>query len=178
MATVVQRTRDWWRELRGKTAGPPDKWQVLVKRYSGWRLVLHLLFASIFFLPLLIRLLILSGVMPGSTESELENLQGVLDQDVSLWELLIFGFLGTKSLIGWLSVGLTAALLVYNVLRVLLTLRIAWMRRHDVPHTPEKYGWMYRIHMPWMYVLVTLSLGYAAVRIYDSFNVNTLLPGL
>jgi hypothetical protein len=123
-------------------------------------------------------LLILSGVMPGSTEAELESLQGVLDQDVSLWELLFFGFLGTSSLIGWLSVGLTAALLVYNVLRVLLTLRIAWMRRHDVPHTPDKYGWMYRIHMPWMYLLFALSISYAAVRVYDAFNVSALLPGL
>ena len=124
-------------------------------------------------MPLIIRILIKSGIAPGSTERELDSLRGMLEHDVSAWELLLFSFLGTDSAVGWLLVALTFAMLAYNVLRVLLTTRVAYLRRNGAPQK-DKVHVMYRIHMPWMYVLFALSLCYFALRVYDSANFRAL----
>jgi hypothetical protein len=166
----------WFRGLMRKAVGPSE-WQLLVKRYSGVMLVVHLLFASIYFLPLFIRLLVLSGTLPLAEESELEGLQRVLENDVSTWDLLVFGFLGTDSLAGWIAVGLSVAFLTYNVLRLVLTFRVALLRRRGNPPA-SAYHWMYRVHMPWMNILLVLSLTFAGLRIYDALNLRAILPTL
>jgi hypothetical protein len=140
-------------------------------------LVFHVVFASIYFLPLLIRGLVLSGTLPVATESEMERLQSVLENDVSTWDLLLFGFLGTKTVAGWMAVGLSAMFLTYNLLRLLLTFRVALLRRRGHPPA-SAYHWMYRVHMPWMYVLFALSVTFAGMRVYDALNLRALLPPL
>jgi hypothetical protein len=170
----VQRVTCWFRELKREAVGRADEWQVLLKKYTGLMLVFHIVFASIYFLPLLIRLLILSGALPGATEHELEGLQKVLESDVSTWDLLMFGFLGTTSVAGWLAVGLSAAFLTYNCLRLLFTFRVACLRRRGNPPA-SAYHWMYRIHMPWMYILFVLSVTFAGLRIYDALHLRAIL---
>jgi hypothetical protein len=167
----------WFRELTRKAVDPADEWRLLLKKYTGLMLVLHIVFASIYFLPLLIRVLILSGALPVATESELESLQSVLETEVSTWDLLLFGFLGTTSVAGWIAVGLSVAFLTYNVLRLLITFRVALLRRRGNPPA-SAYHWMYRVHMPWMYFLFTLSVTFAGLRVYDALHLRSLLPPL
>jgi hypothetical protein len=178
MPSLMQRAGNWFRELTRKAGGSSDEWQLLLKKYTGLMLVFHIVFASIYFLPLFLRLLILSGALPGATETELEGLQRALEKDVSLWELLVFGFLGTKSLVGWIAVGLSVVFLTYNVLRLLLTFRVAWLRRGGGQPPASAYHWMYRVHMPWMYFLFALSVVFAAFRIYDALHLRAILPSL
>lgn len=175
MSRIVVNIRHWFLEALGLGPGPADEWVVLLKKYTGLMLVVHLVFASIYFLPLLIRLLIMSGTVPGASEEDLLSLKQVLEHDVPVWELLMFGFLGTKSLAGWVAVGLSMAMLAYNLLRLTLTIRVTSLRRAAGHPPPRSYHWMYRIHMPWMYVLFTLSLLYAALRIYDAANLRAIL---
>lgn len=165
-----------WFRGRRRAVGLSE-WQLLVKKYSGVMLVVHILFASIYFLPLFIRLLVLSDTLPIAEESELEALRTILEDDVSTWDLLMFGFLGTDSLAGWFAVGLSVAFLTYNVLRLLLTFRVAWLRRQGHPPA-SAYHWMYRVHMPWMYILFALTVSFAGLRIYDALNLRSVLPSL
>jgi hypothetical protein len=50
---------------------------------------------------------------------------------VPLWEVLLFGFYGMDTLIGWFHAVLTIALLVYNMLRVYLTVTIVKLRSRE-----------------------------------------------
>jgi hypothetical protein len=178
MPVLIQRVGDWFREFTRKAVGPSDEWRLLLAKYTGWMLVFHIVFASIYFLPLLIRLLIFSDALPLATEAELESLRSVLEDDVSTWDLLLFGFLGTKSVAGWIAVSLSVAFLTYNCLRLLLTFRVAWLKRGGKIPAPGAYHWMYRVHMPWMYLLFALSVTFAALRIYDALHLRAILTSL
>lgn len=110
-----------------------NEWEVLRDNYSGTLLAFHLLFLLAFVAPLMTKILLAAGAAGASSLAV--GVPFMRDQrtydTIPLWEVLLFGFYGMDSLIGWVHATLTIALLIYNMLRVYLTVTIVKLRSRE-----------------------------------------------
>jgi hypothetical protein len=109
-----------------------NEWEVLRDNYSGTLLAFHLLFLLAFIAPLMTKILLAAGAAGASSLAiTVPLLQEQKYETMPLWEVLLFGFYGMHSVIGWIHAVLTVALLIYNLLRVYLTVTIVKLRSRE-----------------------------------------------
>ncbi|MCA8947671.1 MAG: hypothetical protein KDB29_15660, partial [Planctomycetes bacterium] len=105
---------------------------------------------------------------------------------IPVWEILLFGFYGMKSMAGWTHAGLTIALLVYNLARVWLTVGIVKLRSREEHLSMQRFrrarpaarkyeikSLVHRFVMQPLFVLATCS---ALWKIWDAIQMQIPVP--
>jgi len=167
-----------------------DRWAELRDEYTGTRLYIILILVLAFFLPYLIKSAFLISV------SRVDAVFLHPDSYVPLWDVLLYG--GKKGLIGWIYAILGSMLMLYNVMRLWITLETAKLREREehlqesgflVSRPLEKNlvrriclpSWLRRsggIEIPllkvhfWLKILFGISAGSALYRLIDALLVS------
>lgn len=158
-----------------------DNWSKLRKGYSGVRLYIVLLLSLAFFLPLIIESLIL--ILGSHIEIDGKPWEKYFIM-IPLWKVLLFGkALTTTGMI--INAVLTVILMLYNVVRVTMTFRIAKLREEEKflldagykkvsPH-PAKYKKLLN-WSKWLTLILSISILYALWKVIIAFLI--LVPVL
>lgn len=150
-----------------------DDWSKLRKRYSGLSLFIVLLLTVAFFLPFVFKT---TGLLLAAKLFEHSHLSFEI---VPLWQMLFFG----SSKIEWGNwyFYVTVILILYNTIRLLLTISLAKLREEEqflsdagfqtvTPH-PEKYIWQKRADRV-LSVVFWLVLAISLYKVYEAFSVK------
>ncbi|MCB9936235.1 MAG: hypothetical protein H6840_11150 [Planctomycetes bacterium] len=164
-----------------------NEWEVLRDNYSGTLLAFHLMFLFAFVAPLLTKMAMAAGAA-GISGLAL-NIPFLKEQKyemIPVWEVLLFGFYGMKSLLGWTHAVLTVALLLYNVARVYLTVGIVKLRSREEHLAMQRFrrarpaAWKYRtkilVHRFIMQPLFLLAIASALWKIWDAIKMQIPIP--
>ncbi|MCK8482277.1 hypothetical protein [Psychroserpens algicola] len=149
-----------------------DDWSRLRKNYSGLSLLVVLLLSILFFLPIITKSYFL--MLASKTEILAMNVQ-----KVTLGEALFFG--GNEGFNAFIYFLFTLALIVYNCLRIWMTLSIAKLREEEkflsdsnfklVSIHPDKYKNQLRIEKI-LKVLFWVSIFYSVLKLKDTLLIQ------
>lgn len=164
-----------------------NEWEVLRDNYSGTLLAFHLMFLFAFVAPLATKMAMAAGAA-GISGLAL-NIPFLKEQQyvmIPVWEILLFGFYGMDSLLGWTHALLTVALLLYNVARVYLTVGIVKLRSREEHLSMQRFrrarpaAWKYRrktlVHRFIMQPLFVLAVLSALWKVWDAIKMQIPIP--
>ena len=164
-----------------------NEWEVLRDNYSGTLLAFHLMYLLAFIAPLISKIILAAGAASAAGLAlKIPFLKEQQYETVAVWQVLLFGFYGTDSLVGWTHALLTIALLVYNLSRVYLTVSIVKLRSREehltIQHfrrarpAPGKYATKSLIHNLLMKPLFVLATGAALWKLWDAIQMQIPVP--
>jgi hypothetical protein len=164
-----------------------NEWEVLRDNYSGTLLAFHLMFLLAFIAPLLSKMFMAMGAAGLSgLVTKIPFLKAEEYDTVPVWQVLLFGFKGMNSVVGWIHAGLTVALLVYNMARVWLTVTIVKLRSREEHLTMQsfrrarpaarKYEIKSLVHRFLMRPLFLLAIISACWKIWDAIQMQIPVP--
>lgn len=164
-----------------------NEWEVLRDNYSGTLLAFHLMFLLAFIAPLVTKMAMAAGAA-GLSGLAL-NIPFLKEQKyemIPVWEILLFGFYGMDSLLGWTHATLTIALLLYNVARVYLTVSIVKLRSREEHLAMQRFRrarpavWKYQgkilVHRIIMQPLFLLAVISALWKVWDAIKMQVPIP--
>lgn len=164
-----------------------NEWEVLRDNYSGTLLAFHLMFLLAFIAPLVTKMAMAAGAA-GLSGLAL-NIPFLKEQKyemIPVWEILLFGFYGMDSLLGWTHATLTVALLLYNVARVYLTVSIVKLRSREEHLAMQRFRrarpapWKYQrkilVHNFIMQPLFLLAVISALWKVWDAVKMQIPIP--
>ena len=164
-----------------------NEWEVLRDNYSGTLLAFHGIYLLAFIAPLISKIILVAGAAGLSTFAvKVPFLKEQQYDTIPVWEILLFGFYGMKSMAGWTHAGLTIALLVYNLARVWLTVGIVKLRSREEHLSMQRFrrarpaarkyeikSLVHRFVMQPLFVLATCS---ALWKIWDAIQMQIPVP--
>lgn len=167
-----------------QNAAVDNEWEVLRDNYTGTLLAFHLLFLAAFVAPLFSKMAAAAGVAGFAYQAQALGL--VKWPMVPVWEVLLFGFYGTDSTIGWTHALLTIGLLIYNMARIYLTVTIVKLRARE-EHLQQqdfrrarpaayKYQMKSLVHRLLMKPLLLLAVISALWKVWDAVRIQIPIP--
>ena len=162
-----------------------NEWELLRDNYSGTLLAFHLMFLLAFVAPLFSKIAAAAGFAGLSLQSRLIGGQEAWPT-IAVWEILLFGFYGRESVLGWWHAFLTVALLIYNVGRIYLTVTIVKLRSREEHLSVQrfrrarpaaaKYEFKILVHRFIMRPLFLLAILSAGWKIWDAVKLHIPIP--
>lgn len=167
-----------------QNAAVDNEWEVLRDNYTGTLLAFHLLFLAAFVAPLFSKMAAAAGVAGFAYQAQA---LGLVDwPKIPVWEVLLFGFYGTDSTVGWTHALLTIALLIYNMGRIYLTVTIVKLRareehlqqQHFKRARPAAYRYAMKtlVHKMLMKPLLLLAVIAALWKVWDAVRIQIPVP--
>ena len=167
-----------------QNAAVDNEWEVLRDNYTGTLLAFHLLFLAAFVAPLFSKMAAAAGVAGFAYQAQAIGL--VKWPMIPVWEVLLFGFYGTDSTVGWVHALLTIALLIYNMGRIYLTVTIVKLRARE-EHLQQqhfrrarpaayKYALKTLVHKMLMKPLLLLAVIAALWKVWDAIRIQIPVP--
>jgi hypothetical protein len=167
-----------------QNAAVDNEWEVLRDNYTGTLLAFHLLFLAAFVAPLFSKMAAAAGVAGLTYQAQALGL--VEWPMMPVWEVLLFGFYGTDSTVGWVHALLTVGLLVYNMARIYLTVTIVKLRAREehlqqqnfrrARPAAHKYQLKSLLHRLLMKPLLVLAVVSALWKVWDAISIQIPIP--